>query len=100
IGHTDETPLRRIGGTLDVHLIPFLRGENVPVVATDNVGLGMARAAAVLNALAGGARLSHLVFLPYSGGQVGVCGERLSDGTDRSPNDERRRIEISLRKPR
>jgi flagellar motor protein MotB len=100
IGHTDETPLRRNGGTLDMHLIPFLRGENVQVVATDNVGLGMARAAAVLNALSGDARLSHLMFLPYSAGQVVLRGDRLSDGTDRSPNDERRRIEISLRKPR
>src|SRR5437764_10067069 len=73
----------RTGGTLDIHLLPFLRGENVPVVATDNVGLGMARAAAVLNALSGDARLSHLMFLPYSAGQVVLRGDRLSDGADR-----------------
>ena len=52
IGHTDEIPVGIRGSNLDYLLIPFLRSGTGPeptqqLQATDNAGLGMARAAAV-----------------------------------------------------
>jgi len=100
IGHTDEVPLSRKASNLDLALIPFLNDNTISLVASDNAGLGMARAIAVLSVLMGDQRLSQFQFIPYSAGQMVLRGDRLSDGTDRQASESRRRIEISLRKPR
>jgi outer membrane protein OmpA-like peptidoglycan-associated protein len=100
IGHTDDVPLRGYVSNLDITLVPFLNRERDEVRASDNVGLGMARAVAVLKLLRDDSRLSGLSFVPYSAGQLVRRGDHLSEGSDRQPQAERRRIEISLRKPR
>ncbi|MBI3933967.1 MAG: hypothetical protein HY316_04695 [Acidobacteria bacterium] len=100
IGHTDEVPLRGHVSNLDMALVPFLNRERDEVRASDNVGLGMARAIAVLKLLRDEPRLAGLSWVPYSAGQLVLRGDHLAEGSDRQPRAERRRIEISLRKPR
>jgi flagellar motor protein MotB len=100
IGHTDEVPIQGYVSNLDRTLIPFLRGKQDRVTAADNVGLGMMRATAVLNILRRDQRLAKFKFVPYSAGQVVLRGDQLTEGRDWQPRAERRRIEISLRKPR
>ena len=72
----------------------------IPLVASDNAGLGMGRAIAVLSLLMEDQRLSQFQFIPYSAGQMVLRGDRLSDGTEKQPSEGHRRIEILLRKPR
>ncbi len=100
VGHTDEVPLARARSTMDRDLLPFLNGEtDTPPSAADNVGLGMARAAAVAQVLDSSDRLRDLVILPLSAGQTTNTDFKLSPGSDPARSVEaRRRIEIRLRR--
>jgi outer membrane protein OmpA-like peptidoglycan-associated protein len=99
IGHTDEQPLKGRPSNLDAALIPFLAGKEAlqRFVVSDNAGLGLARAAAVVSVLLADERLRPYRVLPLSGGQLIHVGDTLSPG---SPGDtkERRRIEIRARR--
>ena len=104
IGLTDEQPVRGDGAqsTMDADLLPFVHGstDEAPT-AVDNVGLGMARAAAVVQVLKTDSRLAQYEILPFSGGQAIDLGDRLAAGTEYGKSvEERRRIEIRLRRPR
>lgn len=101
VGHTDEIPLRLDRrSNLDLTLLAYLHGApGVPhLQAGDNVGLGMARAAAVARELIRDPRLRSYTILPLSGGQAITTDQSLAD--DRSVVDEeaRRRIEIRMRR--
>ena len=99
IGHTDEQPLKGRPSNLDGALIPFLAAKETQqrFVVSDNAGLGLARAAAVVGVLLADERLRPYKVLPLSGGQLIQVGDTLSSG---SPGDvkERRRIEIRARR--
>jgi hypothetical protein len=85
--------------SLDDDLLPFLRGEAArPPHASDNAGLGMARAAAVARVLLGDERLRRYTILPLSAGQAIDVDGRLALGVKRSDERERRRIEIRMRR--
>jgi len=120
IGHTDEQPLRRptdgqpresqddhqpLGNaatsTLDFDLLPFVHGNassEVAPPAADNVGLGMVRAAAVARALRGDSRLAGMVILPLSAGQTTEVSDLLAEPGGEIADQERRRIEIRMRR--
>jgi flagellar motor protein MotB len=99
LGHTDELPVARTVSSLDDDLLPFLRGEAArPPHASDNAGLGMARAAAVARVLLGDERLRRYTILPLSAGQAIDVDGRLALGVKRSDERERRRIEIRMRR--
>jgi flagellar motor protein MotB len=99
IGHTDEVPMS--GGTsLDRALIAASRGD-LPVSAlrsSDNAGLGMARAVSVVRVLRTDPRLAGVKILPLSGAQMIVPIDTLADGTQSGNVQERRRIEIRVRR--
>jgi len=101
VGHTDE---QRMGGrgasTLDAQLVPAANGAT-PISAlrpTDNAGLGMARAVAVLKVLKEDPRLAGVTILPLSGAQMIAPVDRLADGGASGDVRERRRIEIRVRR--
>ncbi len=99
IGHTDEVPMSG-RSNLDSALIQASIGR-VPVSAlrsTDNAGLAMARAVAVVHLLRADPRLGRVSILPLSGAQMIVPVDHVADGTARSDDQRRRRIEIRLRK--
>lgn len=105
IGHTDEVPIGIRSSNLDYLLIPFLQSspdaETVPQLqATDNAGLGMARAAAVARYLLAdpGLRSLKMRILPLSGAQVIDVDDALSSGSDQKEDRNRRRIEIRARR--
>ncbi len=105
IGHTDEIPVGVGASNLDHLLIPFLQSspdaETVPQLqATDNAGLGMARAAAVARYLLADPGLKSLKMriLPLSGAQVIDVDDTLSSGSDQKEDRNRRRIEIRARR--
>ena len=100
IGHTDEVPVGTAASNLDAHLLPFLRGE-APVQQlsfSDNAGLGIARAAAVVKEIRKNPRLLGFSAIPLSAGQAVLSDGSLASGADRRGSEEdRRRIEIRLR---
>lgn len=99
VGHTDEQPIQSRFSNLDSLLLRFLRGETTePLVAADNSGLGMARAATVARFLMADPRLDNYRIFPLSSAQVLDTSGQLADG--RNPGDvkQRRRIEIRLRR--
>jgi len=98
IGHTDEAPLVGRTSNLDMKLISYLKGGDVSPEASDNVGLGMARASVVARVLLQDEKLNHLTIIPYSAGQVVLTNGRLSHGLDNMPATERRRIEIRMKR--
>jgi flagellar motor protein MotB len=100
VGHTDEQKLMVRPSNLDTVLIPFLRGDQgiERFAPSDNAGLGLARAAAVLRILADDPRLKNVKLLPLSGGQVIEVGDSLSMGKSPGNVRERRRIEIRARR--
>lgn len=105
IGHTDEIPVGARGSNLDYLLIPFLRSGTGPeptqqLQATDNAGLGMARAAAVARYLLAdpGLKALKMQILPLSGAQVIDVNDALSAGSDQREDRNRRRIEIRARR--
>lgn len=99
IGHTDEVPM--VGASnLDSSLIAA-SVSRVPIAdlrSTDNAGLAMARAVAVVRLLRSDPRLRDVAILPLSGAQMIVPVDRMADGTSARGDQSRRRIEIRLRK--
>ena len=101
VGHTDEQPLTPWGSNLDKELLPYLHNRRNPGLrASDNAGLGLARAAAVVRYLRSVPELkayrAHIV--PLSGAQVLDVSGKLADGTNKGDVPDRRRIEIRLRR--
>ncbi|MDO1560117.1 hypothetical protein Q0812_11835 [Brevundimonas sp. 2R-24] len=99
IGHTDEVPM--VGtSNLDGRLITASAG-GYPIAelrSTDNAGLAMARAVAVVRILRADPRLANVTILPLSGAQMIVPVDRMADGTAPRDDQSRRRIEIRLRR--
>ena len=99
IGHTDEVPM--VGASnLDASLINASRG-GFPIAelrSTDNAGLAIARAVAVVRILRADPRLRGITILPLSGAQMVVPVDKLADGRATSSDQSRRRIEIRLRR--
>ena len=100
IGHTDEVPVRASASSLDRDLLPYLQGigRAGELDVSDNVGLGMARAAAVARLLITDSRLEAYEILPLSAGQAIELGQRLATGSAVPDTRERRRIEIRMRR--
>lgn len=99
IGHTDEMPMRG-PSNLDSSLIPasVSRVAIADLRSTDNAGLAMARAVAVVHVLRSDSRLANVSILPLSGAQMIVPVDQMADGTSPRDDRSRRRIEIRLRK--
>ena len=98
VGHTDEVPLGGKGSSLDFGLIPWLRNGTGPrLVPADNVGLGMARAAAVAGYLWGNESFRDLHIVALSAGQTILQEGTVSAGQP-GRDANRRRIEIRFRK--
>ncbi len=98
VGHTDERPING-ASNLDASLIAVLGGNASAsqLSSADNVGLGMARAAAVALVLQSCPELTEFKISPYSGGQIIEPGDRLATGENSGDREERRRIEIRVR---
>jgi flagellar motor protein MotB len=99
IGHTDEVPM--VGeSNLDSSLIAasMSRLKVADLRSTDNAGLAMARAVAVVRVLRSDPRLADVAILPLSGAQMIVPVDRMADGRSSRDDQSRRRIEIRLRK--
>jgi flagellar motor protein MotB len=101
VGHTDERP---IGGhqysNLDRDLLSVLNntagvGSLTPA---DNAGLGLARAVAVVSVLRQSPLLAGYKLIPLSGAQLVNTDETLAITGSSANVQERRRIEIRLRK--
>ena len=105
VGHTDEEPVdtSRISN-LDRKAILALQADSgfQNLTAADNAGLGLARAIAVTRVLqrllANDPAYNDVIVLPYSGGQVINLDERISPGVSEVTDQNRRRIEIRLRR--
>lgn len=99
IGHTDEVPMSG-QSNLDADLISASVGRRLigTLRSTDNAGLAMARAVAVVQELRADRRLRNVSILPLSGAQMIVPVDHVADGTARGDDQRRRRIEIRLRK--
>ena len=85
---------------LDEKLIPAL-ANSYPVEflrSTDNAGLAIARAVAVVRVLRTDSRMKGVTVLPLSGAQLIVPIDRAADGTATASDQSRRRIEIRLRR--
>lgn len=99
IGHTDEVPM--VGeSNLDLQIIEASSNQ-FPIAgltSTDNAGLALARAVAVIRVLRADARLKGVTILPLSGGQMIVPVDRVADGSAKGSDQRRRRIEIRLRR--
>lgn len=99
IGHTDEVPM--VGtSNLDHKLVAASAGR-FPINglrSTDNAGLAMARAVAVVRILRADPRLKDAAILPLSGAQMIVPIDKMADGTATASDQRRRRIEIRLRR--
>lgn len=99
IGHTDEVPMSGTSN-LDGSLIAASVGRTsiAQLRSTDNAGLAMARAVAVVHVLRADPRLRRVSILPLSGAQMIVPVDRVADGTARGDDQRRRRIEIRMRR--
>jgi len=99
IGHTDEVPM--VGtSNLDRELIRA-SANRFPIgglTSTDNAGLAIARAVAVVRILRSDPRLRGITILPLSGGQMIVPVDQVANGTAKGSDQRRRRIEIRLRR--
>jgi flagellar motor protein MotB len=102
IGHTDEVAVgnkKEKTSTLDTNVINFILGQNTRTpTAIDNAGLGLARASAVTRVLRTLPELKNYEILPYSAGQLVLPDETLTTGESVLADDERRRIEIRVRR--
>ncbi|MDB5695526.1 MAG: nuclease [Sphingomonas bacterium] len=92
-------PLGSGRSNLDRTLIPWLRGGAVEPTVGDNVGLGMARAVAVARALRKAGVGEAYVIIPMSAGPLVRPGDRVTDGARAADEQNRRRIELRLRRP-
>jgi flagellar motor protein MotB len=101
VGHTDEQPVGIRQSNLDRGLVPVLRNyaEVTSLVPADNAGLGLARAVSVVGVLSRSPLLFGYKLIPLSGAQLVNTDETLAiDGSFSGDIQERRRIEIRLRK--
>lgn len=99
IGHTDEVPM--VGqSNLDALLIAASTGtvDIGELRSTDNAGLAIARAVAVVQILRADPRLKDVAILPLSAAQMIVPVDRVADGSATASDRNRRRIEIRLRR--
>jgi flagellar motor protein MotB len=102
VGHTDERPigLRPSSSNLDRDLTAVLKNNTAvaSLVPADNAGLGLARAVSVVSVLRQSPLLAPYKLIPLSGAQLVNTDETLA--LEGFPGDiqERRRIEIRLRK--
>ena len=99
VGHTDEVPLGSGRSDLDRTLIRWLHGGTGTPVAGDNVGLGMARAVAVARALRAAGLGNGYTIIPLSAGPLVKLGDHITDGRRATDEQNRRRIELRLRRP-
>jgi flagellar motor protein MotB len=101
VGHTDERPIGlHQFSNLDRDLLPVL--NNIAGVGSltpaDNAGLGLARAVAVVSVLRQSPWLAGYKLIPLSGAQLVNTDETLATTGSLANIQERRRIEIRLRK--
>lgn len=100
IGHTDEEPYGSRPSNLDITLIGHINGESNPLRVSDNTGLGMARAAAVVNVLRATPGLEGFEIVALSAGQTQMTNGRIPTQQSGLADRTRRRIEIRLRRAR
>lgn len=99
VGHTDEVPVRSLRSTIDGEMLDFLNRRSPEPRVSDNVGLGMVRAAAVVRELRQDPNLGNLTILPLSAGHTTTQRHQLSPGVSPPQEDQqRRRIEIRVRR--
>ena len=101
VGHTDERPIGlRQFSNLDRDLLPVLKNDAgvVSLVPADNAGLGLARAVAVVSVLRHSPLLAGYKLIPLSGAQLVNTDETLAISGSPGDIQQRRRIEIRLRK--
>ena len=101
VGHTDERPIGlRQYSNLDRDLLPVLKNDAgiVSLVPADNAGLGLARAVAVVSVLRQSPLLAGYKLIPLSGAQLVNTDETLAISGSSGDIQQRRRIEIRLRK--
>jgi flagellar motor protein MotB len=101
VGHTDERPIGlRQYSNLDRDLLSVLRNDAgvVSLVPADNAGLGLARAVAVVSVLRQSPLLAGYKLIPLSGAQLVNTDETLALAGSPGDIQQRRRIEIRLRK--
>ena len=100
VGHTDEQPVGAHQSNLDRDLLSVLTAStNIgSIVASDNAGLGLARAVSVVSVLRRQQSLARDTILPFSGAQLIDTNERLATSGLAVDIPARRRIEIRLRK--
>jgi flagellar motor protein MotB len=101
VGHTDERPIgSRLYSNLDRDLLAVLKNdaEIASIVPADNAGLGLARAVAVVSVLRHSPLLAGYKLIPLSGAQLVNTDETLAIAGSPGDIQQRRRIEIRLRK--
>jgi flagellar motor protein MotB len=101
VGHTDERPIgARQLSNLDRDLPSVLKSNSsvASLTPADNAGLGLARAVAVVSVLRQSPLLDGYKIIPLSGAQLVNTDETLALGESPEDVQQRRRIEIRLRK--
>ena len=101
VGHTDERPIgARQFSNLDHDLTSVLQNtEDVAsLIPADNAGLGLARAVSVVSVLRQSPLLAGYKMIPLSGAQLVNTDETLALEGSMQDVQQRRRIEIRLRK--
>ena len=100
IGHTDEQAVTSRASNLDRNLASVTQGLSDMAVLqwSDNAGLGLARALAVVKVLSADFRLRTFRILPLSGAQLIGTDDRLTKWDGQGDVRQRRRIEIRMRK--
>jgi flagellar motor protein MotB len=101
VGHTDERPIGvRQYSNLDRDLLSVLKNTAgvVSLIPADNAGLGLARAVAVVSVLRQSPLLAGYKLIPLSGAQLVNTDETLAIAGSPGDIQQRRRIEIRLRK--
>jgi flagellar motor protein MotB len=101
VGHTDERPIGiRQYSNLDRDLLPVLNNTAsvVSLTPADNAGLGLARAVAVVSVLRQSPLLAGYKLIPMSGAQLVNTDETLAISGSSGDIQQRRRIDIRLRK--
>jgi flagellar motor protein MotB len=101
VGHTDERPIgTRQLSNLDRDLPSVLKNNSsvASLTPADNAGLGLARAVAVVSVLRQNPSLDGYKIIPLSGAQLVNTDETLALGEWPEDVQQRRRIEIRLRK--
>jgi flagellar motor protein MotB len=101
VGHTDERPLQgRQFSNLDRDLTSVLNNAAgvESLLPADNAGLGLARAVSVVSVLRQSPLLAGYKIIPLSGAQLVNTDETLALSGSAEDIQQRRRIEIRLRK--